>query len=61
MAGAIAESVVDEYRSALKIGNEGRISCLERELRSDHFHMLSGLDGDAVIRKVRKEVEEEDR
>lgn len=61
LAGAIAESVVDEYRSALKIGNEGRISCLEKELRSDHFYMVSGLDGDAVIRRMRKEFEEAER
>ena len=57
LAGAIAKNMVDEYRSALESGNEGRISCLERELRSDHFHMVSGLDGDAVIGQVRKEME----
>ena len=56
LAGAIAKSVVDEYRSALESGNETRISYLERELRSDHFHMISGLDGDAVIGQVRKEM-----
>ena len=57
LAGAIAKSVVCEYRSALESGNESRISYLERELRSDHFHMISGLDGDAVIGQVRKEME----
>ena len=57
LAGAIAKSVVCEYRSALKSGNESRISYLEWELRSDHFHMISGLDGDAVIRLMRKEME----
>ena len=56
LAEAIAASVADEYRSALKIGNEGRISCLEKELRSDHFYMLSGLDGDELIRLMRKEI-----
>ena len=58
LAEAIAASVADEYRSALKIGNEGRISCLEKELRSDHFYMVSGLDGDKLIRLMRKEFEE---
>ena len=56
LAGAIAKNMVDEYRSALESGNESRISYLERELRSDHFHMISGLDGDAVIGQVRKEM-----
>lgn len=58
LSGAIAKSVVCEYRSALESGNESRISYLERELRSDHFHMISGLDGDAVIRQMRKEMEQ---
>lgn len=61
LAVAIAKSVVCEYRSALESGNESRISYLERELRSDHFHMISGLDGDAVIEQVRKEFEEGDQ
>ena len=58
LAGAIAKNMVDEYRSALESGNEGRISCLEKELRSDHFYMVSGLDGDELIRLMRKEFEE---
>ena len=58
LAGAIAKSVVCEYRSALESGNESRISYLEWELKSDHFYMISGLDGDAVIRRMRKEAEE---
>lgn len=61
LAGALAKNVVDDYRRALKSGNAGRIVHLERELRSEHFHMVSGLDGDAVIRRVRKEVEEGER
>lgn len=56
LAEAIAASVADEYRFALRSGNEGRIKQLEREMKSDHFYMLSGLDGDAVIGQVRKEM-----
>lgn len=57
LAGAIAKSVVCEYRSALESGNEGRIKQLEREMKSEHFYMLSGLDGDELIRLMRKEME----
>lgn len=58
LAEAIAASVADEYRFALKSGNESRIKSLEKELRSEQFYMLSGLDGDAVIGQVRKEMEQ---
>ena len=58
LAEAIAASVADEYRFALRSGNEGRIKQLEREMKSDHFYMLSGLDGDELIRLMRKEFEE---
>lgn len=57
LAEAIAASVADEYRFALRSGNEGRIKQLEREMKSDHFYMLSGLDGDELIRLMRKEME----
>lgn len=57
LAEAIAASVADEYRFALKSGNEGRIKQLEREMKSDHFYILSGLDGDELIRLMRKEME----
>lgn len=57
LAEAIAASVADEYRFALKSGNEGRIKQLEREMKSEHFYMLSGLDGDELIRLMRKEME----
>lgn len=57
LAEAIAARVADEYRSALESGNEGRIKQLEREMKSDHFYMLSGLDGDELIRLMRKEME----
>lgn len=57
LAEAIAASVVYEYRSALESGNESRIKQLEREMKSDHFYMLSGLDGDELIRLMRKEME----
>lgn len=58
LAEAIAARVADEYRFALRSGNEGRIKQLEREMKSDHFYMLSGLDGDELIRLMRKEFEE---
>ncbi len=57
LAEAIAASVADEYRFALKSGNEGRIKQLELEMKSEHFYMLSGLDGDELIRLMRKEME----
>ena len=56
LAEAIAASVADEYRFALKSGNEGRIKQLEREMKSDHFYMLSGLDGDELIRLMREKL-----
>lgn len=56
LAEAIAASVADEYRSALESGNEGRIKQLEREMKSDHFYMLSGLDGDELIRLMREKL-----
>ena len=52
----IAASVADEYRFALRSGNEGRIKQLEREMKSDHFYMLSGLDGDELIRLMREKL-----
>lgn len=54
LAEAIAARVADEYRFALKSGNESRIKQLEREMKSDHFYMLSGLDGDELIRLMRE-------
>lgn len=56
LAEAIAASVADEYRFALRSGNEGRIKQLEREMKSDHFYMLSGLDGDELIRLMREKL-----
>lgn len=56
LAEAIAARVADEYRSALESGNEGRIKQLEREMKSDHFYMLSGLDGDELIRLMREKL-----
>lgn len=56
LAEAIAASVADEYRFALKSGNEVRIKQLEREMKSDHFYMLSGLDGDELIRLMREKL-----
>ena len=56
LAETIAASVADEYRFALKSGNEGRIKQLEREMKSDHFYMLSGLDGDELIRLMREKL-----
>lgn len=56
LAEAIAARVADEYRSALESGNEGRIKQLEREMKSEHFYMLSGLDGDELIRLMREKL-----
>lgn len=56
LAEAIAASVADEYRFALRSGNEGRIKQLEREMKSEHFYMLSGLDGDELIRLMREKL-----
>lgn len=56
LAEHMVKSIADDYRFALKSGNESRIKSLEKELRSEQFYMIGGIDGDAVIRQMRKEM-----
>ena len=56
LAEHIVKSIAEDYRFALKSGNESRINALEKELRSEQFYMIGGIDGNAVIRQMRKEI-----
>ena len=58
LAEHMVKSIAEDYRFALKSGNESRINALEKELRSEQFYMIGGIDGNAVIRQMRKETEQ---
>lgn len=58
LAAAIVEKAVVDYRTALKTYDDSGINHLERFFRSEWFTLLSDMNGDVIIGKVRKIVKE---
>lgn len=55
LANAIVAVAVDDYRSALKAGNEKLKSSLEKFFHSDWYKVLTKVDGDYLIELLRNE------
>ena len=56
---AVVTQVIEEYKDALRNNIEYKISYCERWLKSDWCYLLSGMDGDYIIKSVRKAVQDE--
>ena len=56
---AVVTQVIEEYKDALRNNIEYEISYCERWLKSDWCYLLSGMDGDYIIKSVRKAVQDE--
>lgn len=54
LAAAIVERAVIDYRVALKRYDDAGINHLERFFRSEWFMILSDLDGEMLMSKVRR-------
>lgn len=63
LSNAIVLQAVDDYRAALAGNGIGKkppefvIVEIERFFRSEWFNMLTDVDGDVLIKKIRKEFE----
>ena len=57
LAGAIIIQAVKDYMRALKKGERGRKSECVRFFRSDCFKVLTTMDGEFLIRKLKEEVQ----
>ena len=53
LALAIVQQALTDYLTALKAGNGGSITALERFFRSDWYDLLSDVDGELVIKRAR--------
>lgn len=56
---AIVTQVIEEYKQALRNNAKHRIDYYEKWLKGDWCFMLSGMDGDYIIKSVRKVVQDE--
>ena len=56
---AVVTQVIEEYKDALRNNIGYKISYCERWLKSDWCYLLSGMDGDYIIKSVRKAVQDE--
>ena len=59
LIGNVVTSAAKDYRYALKKGLENRKKECERFFLSEYFHVLTNLDGQAVIDKIRRDMKEE--
>lgn len=59
LAVAIVEDMITEYKKALRRNSKYRIDYCERWFKGDWCYFLSGMDGDYIIKAVRKVVEDE--
>lgn len=57
LAGAIIVQAVKDYKRALEKGERGRKSECVRFFRSDWFKVLTTMDGEFLIRKLKEEVQ----
>lgn len=59
LANAIIVQACEDYRSALRNENTSKIYVLERFFRSEWYSFLTPLDGDFLIRLLKKEYKDE--
>lgn len=59
LAVAIVSSMIKKYKTALRHNRTYEIEYCERWFRGDWCCLLSGMDGDYIIRSVRKVVQNE--
>jgi len=57
LANAIIERAVTDYRIALAKKEEGKAKVLEKFFRSEWYHILTNVDGEFIISRVRSEFE----
>ena len=55
LANAIIERAVQDYRDALANKAEGQAKLLEKFFRSPWYHILTNVDGEYIINRVRAE------
>lgn len=55
LANAVILSAVKDYRSARKAKDRHKVGSIRRFFRSDHFSVLSDLDGELLIQKLDEE------
>ena len=55
LAGAIVAVAADDYRRALKDGDDDEVEELERFFRSDWYEILTDLDQERLICMLREE------
>jgi len=58
LANAIVCLAVDDYRIALRQGDDAEIEALEEWFHSSWFEMLTNLDPDLLIRNLKAELKE---
>ena len=59
LAVAIVESMIKKYKTALRHNRKYDIDYCERWFKSDWCYLLSNMDGDYIIKSVRKVVQDE--
>ncbi len=58
LANAIVAVAADDYRLALKKGNDHLIALLEKFFHSDWYRVLTNVDADELIAAIKKEYQE---
>lgn len=58
LANAIILQAVKDYRKALKYDERGRKREIEKFFGSEYFRILTDVDGEMLIQKLRAEVKE---
>lgn len=54
LAEAIVKKAVTDYREALRSKHSSRLRELEEFFRSDYFNLLVNLNGDIIIKEMRR-------
>ena len=55
LANGIIVQACEDYRAALKLDDKQSITEIERFFRSEWYKMLTSIDGEYLIAKLRKE------
>ena len=58
LANAIVLQAVEDYRTALMAGEENKAKACENFFRSEYYMILTNVNGENLIKQIRKEVEE---
>ena len=56
LANAIIEKAASDYRIALASKDQGKIKHLESFFRSTWYHILTAVDGDYIMNKIKEEM-----